>query len=57
MKRGFVGSLCIIIAISLPVTSAKSEFQTWTNVMTEPTNEDSEQSPFFSARSNLLPHY
>ena len=44
MKWGFVGSLCIVIAISLPVTCAKSEFQTWTNVMTEPTNEGSEQS-------------
>ena len=44
MKRGLVGGLCIAIAISLPVISAKSEPQTWTTVMSEPTHERSEQS-------------
>jgi quinol monooxygenase YgiN len=44
MKRSFVGSLCVVIVISLPVITAKSEFQTWITVMTEPTNGRSEQS-------------
>jgi len=44
MKRGFIGSLVIVIAISLHAIGAKSEIQTWTTVMSDPTNERSEQS-------------
>jgi len=43
MKRGFVGSLFIVIAISLPVTRAKSELPTWTTVMSKPANERSDK--------------
>jgi hypothetical protein len=44
MKRGFLGSLCIVIVLSLPVIGARLELQKWTTVMYEPSNVRSEQS-------------
>src|SRR5688572_25580775 len=55
MKRNFVSSLCIVIAISLPVICAKSELQTWTTVMSEPTNARSEQSPYSEPNQTCCP--
>ena len=52
MKRSFLGSLCIVIGISLPVIGAGLDFQKWTTVMCESTNVRSEQS--FSSQQNQL---
>ncbi len=55
MKRGLVGSLGIAIATSLLAVCGKSALETRTTVMTNPTNERSEQSPSLQPRQTCCP--
>lgn len=55
MKRGFVGSLGIVIALSLPVVYGMAALETRTTVMTKPTSERSGQSPSSQPRQTCCP--